>query len=186
MPCGFRASSGCDLIRMSMKLIRLKRCADSLVPVDKFTLDRKDALMILPRIALAVLSAVLLFSFASAQTRRPGSRPTTAKPAATPTPVATPQPTPAPSINPASPPIAIVNGVPISATDIEDDVRESVMRDPDQYLRDYYLDPAKAIREARQRAVEARLSSMLIDAEAKKRGKTSSELVEAEVNSKIA
>src|SRR5437762_5645618 len=39
---------------------------------------------------------------------------------------------------------------------------------------------------ARQRAVEARLSSMLIDAEAKKRGKTSSELVEAEVNSKIA
>ena len=142
--------------------------------------------MILPRIALAVLTTVLLFSFASAQTRRPGSRPTTAKPAATPTPMATPQPTPAPSINPASPPIAIVNGVPISATDIEDDVRESVMRDPDQYLRDYYLDPAKALREARQRAVESRLSSMLIEAEAKKRGKTSSELIEAEINSKIA
>ena len=142
--------------------------------------------MILPRIALAVLTAVLLFSLASAQTRRPGSRPTTAKPAAMPTPVATPQPTPVPSINPASPPIAIVNGVTISAADIEDDVRESVMRDPDQYLRDYYLDPAKALREARQRAVESRLSSMLIEAEAKKRGKTSSELIEAEINSKIA
>ena len=147
--------------------------------------SRKDALMILPRIALALLAAVLLFSFASAQTRRPGSRTTNTKPAATPSPVATPQPTPAPSINPTSPPIAIVNGVTISAADIEDDVREAVMRDPDQYLRDYYLDPAKAIHEARQRAVEARLSSMLIEAEAKKRGKTSSELVEAEINSKI-
>src|SRR4051794_12982103 len=171
MLCGFRASSGCDQIRMLMRSIHSKRCASSPVPVDKFTLDRKDALMILPRIALAGLAAVQLFSFASAQTRRPGSRPTTAKPAATPTPVATPQPTPAPSINPASPPIAIVNGVTISAADIEDDVRESVMRDPDQYLRDYYLDPAKALREARQRAVESRLNSMLIEAEAKKRGK---------------
>src|SRR5438874_6160751 len=142
--------------------------------------------MILPRMALAVLTTVLLFSFASAQTRRPGSRPTTAKPAATPTPMATPQSTPAPSINPASPPIAIVNGVTISATDIEDDVRESVMRDPDQYLREYYLDPAKALREARQRAVESRLSSMLIEAEAKKRGRTSSELIEAEINSKTS
>src|SRR5437764_4164634 len=135
MLCGFRASCGCDPTKRRTRLTRSKQCASSPVPVDKFTLDRKDALMILPRIALAVLTTVLLFSFASAQTRRPGSRPTTAKPAATPTPMATPQPTPAPSINPASPPIAIVNGVPISATDIEDDVRESVMRDPDQYLR---------------------------------------------------
>src|ERR1043166_3565435 len=143
-------------------------------------------LMILPRISLALLAAVLLFSFASAQTRRPGSRTPNTKPAATPSPVATPQPPPAPSINPASPTIAIVNGVTISAADIEDDVREAVMRDPDQYLRDYYLDPAKAIREARHRAVEARLNSMLIEAEAKKRGKTSSELIEAEINSRIA
>src|ERR1041384_7602057 len=146
MLCGFPASCGCDPTRRRTRLIRSKLCASSPAPVDKFTLDRKDALMILPRIALAVLAAVLQFSFASAQTRRPGSRPTTAKPAATPTPAATPQPTPAPSINPASPTIAIVNGVTISAADIEDDVREAVMRDPDQHLRDYYLDSAKDLR----------------------------------------
>lgn len=141
--------------------------------------------MILPRIALATLVVALLSNFGFAQTRRPRSRPTTTKPAATPTPVATPQPTPPPTDNPASPPLAIVNGVTISAADIEDSVRESIMQDPDQYLRDYYTDPAKAIREARQRAVDARLNSMLIEAEAKKRGKTSAELIEAEINSKI-
>jgi protein-disulfide isomerase len=140
--------------------------------------------MILPRIILAGLLAVLLFSFGSAQTRRSGSRPTTARPA--PTPVAIPQPTPAPATDPSSPPIAIVNGVTISAADIEDAVREVVMQDPDQYLHAYYTDPAQAIREARQRAVDARLNSMLIAAEAKKRGKTSAELIEAEINSKIA
>ncbi len=142
--------------------------------------------MILTRIALAVLVAMFVATLGFAQTRRrPVSRPTTAKPSATPTPAATPQPTPAPSIDPASPPIAIVNGVAISAAEIEDALRELVMQDPDQYLHDYFADPAKAIREARQRAVDARLSSMLIAAEAKKRGKTSGELIDAEINSKI-
>ena len=60
------------------------------------------------------------------------------------------------------------------------------MRDPDPYLHDYYLDPVKALSEARQRAVDARVSSMLIAAEAKKRGKSSAELIEAEINSRVA
>ena len=60
-----------------------------------------------------------------------------------------------------------------------------VMHDGDPYLRDYYIDPAKAIREARQRAVDGRVGSMLIGAEAKKRGKTANEIIESEINSRI-
>src|SRR5439155_15043082 len=52
--------------------------------------------------------------------------------------------------------------------------------------RDYYSDPAKAVNEARQRAVDARVSSMLVAAEAKKRGKTANDLIETEINSKVA
>jgi protein-disulfide isomerase len=147
--------------------------------------NRKDALMILSRIVFVALIAVLPAGFTAAQTRRPGARPATAKPAATPTPLATPQPTPAPSTAPASAPIAIVNGVTISAGEIEDNVSTAMTQEQDQYFRDYYNDRAKAIREARQRALDARLNSMLIEAEAKKRGKTSSELIESEINAKI-
>jgi protein-disulfide isomerase len=78
-----------------------------------------------------------------------------------------------------------VNDVTISAADIERDVNEVVMRDSDPYLRDYYIDPLKAIREARQRAVDGRVGSMLIAAEAKKHGKTPNEIIEAEVNARI-
>lgn len=60
------------------------------------------------------------------------------------------------------------------------------MQDADPYLRDYYGDPAKAIREARLRAVDAKLGSMLIAAEAKKRGWTSDAILEAEVSSRVA
>lgn len=60
------------------------------------------------------------------------------------------------------------------------------MQDPDPYLRDYNGNPEKAIREARLRAVDARLGSMLIAAEAKKRGKTPAEIIEAEINSRVA
>ena len=52
-------------------------------------------------------------------------------------------------------------------------------------MRAYYLDPATATREARQRAVDARISSLLIAAEARKRGKSSDEIIEMEINSRI-
>src|SRR5205814_8473286 len=119
----------------------------------------------------------------------------TARPAAasrppTPQPAATPAPTAAPSAKPnadvVSPGVAIVDGTTISASDIEGEVSAAIMRDPDPYLRDYYSDPAKAANEARQRAVDARVSSMLVAAEAKKRGKTANDLIETEINSKVA
>jgi len=60
------------------------------------------------------------------------------------------------------------------------------MRDPDPYLHDYYADPAKAIREARERAVDARVASMLIAAEAKKHGKSPNDIIAAEIDSNVA
>ena len=69
--------------------------------------------------------------------------------------------------------------------DIEDQVNAVILRDSDPYLRAYYLDPEKETKEARQRAVDARVNSLLLAAEAKKRGKPSDEIVEAEINSRI-
>ncbi len=60
-----------------------------------------------------------------------------------------------------------------------------VTRDPDPYLRDYDADPGKAIREARQRAVDARVGSLLVAAEAKKRGKDSADVIATEIDSRI-
>jgi len=138
--------------------------------------------MNLTRTALAVFFAVFILASVSAQRRR-----TTPPPTAKPTPVATPtpQPTPAQPADPSSPTIAIVNDTTISASDIQDDVNAMVMRDPDLYLRDYFVDPAKAIREARQRAVDARVGSLLVAAEAKKRGKDSTDVIAAEIDSRI-
>ena len=147
--------------------------------------------MIFARITVAALTAFLVFSLTVAQSPR---RRTTAKPStqkrpavatSSPTNAATPQPSPAQSTDPSSPAIAVVNDATLSASDIEDDVNAMVMRDADPYLRDYYVDPAKAIREARQRAVDARVGSLLIAAEAKKRGKGSDEIIEAEIDSRI-
>jgi len=59
------------------------------------------------------------------------------------------------------------------------------MQDPDPYLHDFYTDPAKATKDARERAVDARVSSMLIAAEAKKRGKSTNDYIESEINAKI-
>jgi len=50
---------------------------------------------------------------------------------------------------------------------------------------DFYIDPAKATREARERAVDARVASMLVAAEAKKRNKSPNDIIEAEINSKL-
>ncbi len=142
----------------------------------------KDALMNLTRTTLAVLTVVLSFSFAVGQRRRTTPQ-APAKPVATPTPA--PQPTSAQPVDPSSPAIAIINDTTIFASDIQDEVSAVVMRDSDPYLRDYYTDPAKAIREARQRAVDARVGSLLVAAEAKKRGKESNDLIQAEIDARI-
>ncbi len=142
--------------------------------------------MNLAKLTLSIFVLCVLFGVTTAQRRRPTPKPATPKatPAATPAP--TPQPTPATTTNSSSPAIAIVNDLTISASDIEAEVNERVMQDADPYLRDYYGDPAKAVREARLRAVDARLGSMLVAAEAKKRGKTSDAILEAEVSSRVA
>jgi len=139
----------------------------------------------LPRIILSVFTIVLLFSLATAQRRRTAPKASAPKPPSAATPKPTPQPSPAPAADPSSPAISVVNDLTIAASDVEADVNELVMRDSDPYLRDYYGDPAKAIKEARQRAVDARVASMLIAAEARKRGKSTNEIIEAEINSRI-
>src|SRR5215813_13508869 len=96
---------------------------------------------------------------------------------------APPAPTPA---NSSSPAIAIVNETTFTAADIEPTVTQLISSDPDLYLRDFYQDRAKAILEARQRAVDARVSSMLIASEAAKRKLTTDVFLDAEVNGKIA
>ena len=145
--------------------------------------------MKLSRITLSVLVALLILNIAAAQRRRTTTKtapakPTPAKPAPTATPTPAPQPTPAQTDgNTAT--IATVDGVPIAASTLEADLNEAVMRDSDPYLRDYYTDPAKAIREARLRAVDAKLGSMLVAAEAKKRNKSANEIIETEINARV-
>jgi protein-disulfide isomerase len=136
-------------------------------------------------VAVAFISAIAFAAVAAQSTRRgTTSRPSTTKPAATPTPAA-PQPTPVPAANITATTLAVFEDKTISASDIETQVNEIVLKDPDPYLHDYYTDPNKAIREARQRAVDARVASMLIAAEAKKRGKTPDEILASEITSRI-
>jgi protein-disulfide isomerase len=94
--------------------------------------------------------------------------------------------TPSPAANSDSPAIAIVDNRTFTAADIEPTVSQIILNDPDLYLRDFYQDRAKAIREARQRAVDARVSSMLIASEAAKRKMTLDAFLDAEVNSRLA
>lgn len=135
------------------------------------------------RAIVVVLISVALLSVATAQTRRrPPAKPPTTKPAPA---SAAPQPSPSKPAEITSTTIAIVNDVTISAKDIEDQVGAVILRDPDPYLRSYYADPDKETKESRQRAVDARLNSMLIAAESKKRGKSSDQIIEAEITSRV-
>lgn len=138
------------------------------------------------RIFFALAASFLALSVGLSQsTRRGAPRQNAARPAATPTPAPVAQPTPAPASTVTAATLATVNDQTISASEIEQPVNDIIMRDPDPYLHDYYADPAKAIREARQRAVDARVGSMLIAAEAKKRGKTSDQIIAAEITARI-
>jgi protein-disulfide isomerase len=140
---------------------------------------------IFSKLSIAAVITLVALAIATAQTRRSPARPT-----AKPTPVASTAKDPAPQ--PAQPAVttattlAIVNDTPITASDVEAEVNNTILNDPDLYLRAFYTDREKEIKEARQRAVDARVNSMLIAAEAKKRNLSTEELLNREVNSKIA
>jgi len=127
----------------------------------------------------------------SAQTRRTTPRSPAPKP--TPTATSTPksnapvaQPSPSQSSNPAQATVAVVNDTTITAADIADQVNRAVLNDSDPFLRAYFENRETAIKEARQRALDARVNSLLATAEAKKRGLTTDELLNREIDSKIA
>src|SRR5437667_12595710 len=114
----------------------------------------------------------------SSRPAAPKPKPTAAEP--------TSQPTPVSSTESTSPTLAVVNEITISAADIEPQVRTAIENDPDPYLHAFYDDRDKAIKEARDRALTARINSMLLAAESKKRGLTTEDFLEREINSKIA
>jgi protein-disulfide isomerase len=145
----------------------------------KFPLVLLFALMLAPMVAAQKAKPKPAARKTSAASRQiTPSKPNEATAAAAPT------PSPASSYN--SPAIATVNDTTFTVADIEPTVTELISNDSDLYLRDFYQDRAKAIREARQRAVDARVSSMLIASEAAKRKLTTDAFLDAEINSKIA
>src|SRR5688500_18558331 len=107
-------------------------------------------------VALVIVVSVM------GQTRRPRPRPRTSPPKPTATPGPAAQPTPPVDA------LAIVNGQAITAADIEAEVRAAISQDPDPNLRAFFEDPEKEIIEARRRALDARINSLLFAAEAKK------------------
>jgi protein-disulfide isomerase len=137
------------------------------------------------RTRLLIISVTLIAcgAITVAQTPRGRSGVAVPKPTPAPTPVPVGQPQ-----QPADPPpatLAIVNDTSITLADVGDQINAAILNDPDLYLRAFYLDPEKEIKEARQRALDARINSLLIAAEAKKRGKSPDEIVESEINAKI-
>jgi len=146
--------------------------------------------MNLSRAYTVILICLVTFGFAVAQSprRRTAVSPAATKPSPDAAKATSPNAQPSPSqpaeATPAT--VAVVNDVTISASDIEDQVGAIVLRDPDPYLRAFYVDRDKETKDSRQRALEARVNSLLIAAEAKKRGKTRDEIIEAEITSRIA
>jgi protein-disulfide isomerase len=133
------------------------------------------------RLLIILVTLIACGTIAAAQTPRRGAGAVAPKPTPTPVPVTQPQ-------QPADPPpatLAIVNDTSITLRDVGDQINATILNDPDLYLRAFYLDPEKELKEARQRALDARINSLLIAAEAKKRGKSPDEIVENEINAKI-
>jgi protein-disulfide isomerase len=138
------------------------------------------------RTRLLIPSLMLIACGAIAVGQTPRRRTGTAAPKPTPTP--TPVPVNSQPQQPADPPpatLAIVNDTSITMADVGDQINATILSDPDLYLRAFYLDPEKEIKEARQRALDARVSSLLIAAEAKKRTKSPEEIAETEIDAKI-
>jgi protein-disulfide isomerase len=139
------------------------------------------------------LALALIFASAHvstiAQTRRPvpATRATQSKPAPpkpTPSPVAaapaTTTPAPAQTDNcgcegePLPDVVAVVNGVRISKQDVDERIKPQI-----EELR-------KTVIEARQRELDLQINSRLLEAEAKKRGKSTNKLLEEEILAKVA
>src|SRR5260370_38093153 len=138
------------------------------------------------RTRLLIISMTLIACAAIAVAQTPRRRTGAAGPKPTPTP--TPAPVSNPPQQPADPPpatLAIVNDTSITQSDVAGQISAAISNDPDLYLRAFYLDSEKQIKEARQRALEARISSLLIAAEAKKRMKSPDEIVATEIDAKI-
>ena len=131
---------------------------------------------------IAIVVCTVAFTLAIAgqsPRRRPRARSTPPKPVATATPAAQPAATPS------SDTLAIVNGELINKPDIESDVRTAISQDPDPYLRAFYEDPGKETAEARRRALDARINSLLFTTEAKKLHKSVEEFRNVEIDSRI-
>ncbi len=139
------------------------------------------------RIILSALAIIVAISAVVGQSprSRTSSRPATPKPTASTTSVPA-QPTPTQPTENISPTLAVVNDITISEADIEPQVRTAMENDPDPYLRAFYEERDRAIKEARERALTARINSMLMAAEAKKRGLTTEDFLDREINSRIA
>lgn len=139
-------------------------------------------------LALALIAASASFT-TNAQTRRPApttpSRATQTRPAQPqPTPrtqsAATPSPAAATSASdcacegePLPEVVAVVNGVRITKQEVESRIEPQIAE-----LR-------KTVVEARARELDLQINSKLLDAEARKRGKTTSKLLEEEIISKV-
>lgn len=140
-------------------------------------------------LALFLILAIATAAFAQSPRRRPAARTSSATKPPTNNAASKPAPTPSPAATTPttdSPALATVNELTFTAADIETEVSASILNDPDVYLHEFYQDRQKAIREARQRAVEVRVNSMLITAEAKRRSLTIDAFLDAEINQKIA
>jgi protein-disulfide isomerase len=147
----------------------------------------KDAFMNRMSLLAVVLISVVALTAVSGQSprRQTPARSAAPKPtpSATPVPAAQPTPTEPAELAPAT--LAIVNDITITSADIEAPVNATILNDPDPYLRAFYQDREKEIKEARQRALDSRIGSLLVAAEAKKRGQTTEEFLNREVNNKI-
>lgn len=126
-----------------------------------------------------IMAFGLLVSAQSPRGRR-RSRPAPKKPAVTVAPAETSAPTPSSDV------LAIVNGQSITKADIEPDVRAAINADPDPYLRAFYDDPEKEAAEARRRALDARINSLLFAAEAKRNRQSVEQFRAVEIDGRIS
>ena len=141
-------------------------------------MNRKSPCVLVLLLALGV-SAIAQPRPRAKRAGRPGTADPTSKqtPASNPAAAVTPAPTPAQPTN--APLLAVIDNVQITSADIEANVQSAIGNDPE--LSGFNQDREKAIREARQRAVDARVSSMLVAAEAKKRGLLLEDFLQREV-----
>jgi protein-disulfide isomerase len=127
-------------------------------------------------IALAALVGILIFiSHATAQTNRGRQRPTNPTPASTPPPrpAATPPAAKTATQTPTPGALAIVNGQTVTLADLDPQVG--------QVVQGFTTN----LPSLRKDALEARISTLLLESEAQKRKVTVDQLMDAEVNNRI-